>query len=99
MIAFHITNRFLNLEPVLASLADQAEWAGFRYDFFDLAGGKAFDEQTGETVSSWVLMASDPAHLGTLNTDTHLRPLRAPAGQRVWTDDYSNLLSVFDWRF
>lgn len=99
VVAFHITNRYINLEPVLAALARRANWSGFRYDFHELANGQALDELTGETVSSWVILSSSPSHLGSLIEDRHMRPLVDKPDQRVWTDDYSNLLSVLEWRF
>lgn len=99
VVAFHITNRFLNLEPVLAKLAEESNWSGYRYDFRDLANGEAFDEKTGETVSSWVFLTEKTESLGRLASDSHLQKLQGKPDQRIWTDDYSNLLSVFEWRF
>ncbi len=96
VVAFHITNRYLNLEPVLATLARRAEWSGFRYDFRELTNVTGIDQKTGETVSAWVLLTAQTANLGTLAQDSHLRPLVERPNQRVWTDDYSNLLSVFE---
>lgn len=99
VVAFHITNRFLNLEPVLAKLAEESKWSGYRYDYFKLDNGAAFDEKTGETVSSWVFLSANQQALGSLASDPCLRPLVGKPEQRIWTDDYSNLLSVFEWRF
>jgi hypothetical protein len=99
VVAFHITNRFLNLEPVLAKLAEESNWSGYRCDFRDLANGEAFDEKTGETVSSWVFLTEKTESLGRLASDSHLQKLQGKPDQRIWTDDYSNLLSVFEWRF
>ena len=96
VLAFHITNRYLNLEPVLATLARRAQWSGFRYDFRELSSLKGIDEQTGETVSAWVMLSARPSNLGALTEDRHLQPIVEKPGQRVWTDDYSNLLSVFE---
>jgi hypothetical protein len=94
VISFHISNRFLDLEPVLAALARQGNWLGYRYDFKDVSGNKGIDEKTGETASSWVMMTRETVHLGSMIDDAKLRPLQGNIQHRIWTDDYSNLLSV-----
>jgi hypothetical protein len=99
VMSFHISNRFLDLEPVLAALARQASWLGFRYDFRDNFGNKGIDEQSGETASSWGVLARQTANLGAMADDKKLRPLKEGSDHRIWTDDYSNLLSVLDSRF
>ncbi len=64
---------FLNLEPVLAKLAEESKWSGYRYDYFKLDNGAAFDEKTGETVSSWVFLSANQQALGSLASDPCLR--------------------------
>jgi len=99
VVSFHISNRFLNLEPVLSALSRESQWVGYRYDFDASKDGSALDEKTGESSSSWVVMASAAMDLGSLTHDPSLRPLKDAPDQRVWVDDYSNMLSVFEWRF
>ncbi len=99
VVSFHISNRFLDLEPVLAALARQADWLGYRYDFRDISGSKGIDEQSGETASSWVVLARRPANLGELAHNENLQPLQEKSNHRIWTDDYSNLLSVLEDRY
>jgi hypothetical protein len=95
---FHISNRFLDLEPVLAGLAHQAKWLGYRYDFRDISGANGIDEQTGETASSWVVLARKQEDLGSMVHHKKLQPLQSKPRHRIWSDDYSNLLSVLDSR-
>jgi hypothetical protein len=47
--------------------------------------------------TAWAALAADPAYLGSLSTDPRWRPLRVRDGVRLWTDDYSNIFSVFIW--
>jgi SAM-dependent methyltransferase len=94
LLAFHVSNQYLDLKPVLGALAEDAGLAALFQD--DLA--IAPDEQArGKSASQWVLLARDQADFGTLATDPRWQPL-AGAGAAVWTDDFSSILSVLRWR-
>jgi hypothetical protein len=54
------------------------------------------DRPKGYFGSSWAALARDTLALSPLPV-TWL-PLEERGGLRVWTDDYSNVLSVFRWR-
>lgn len=88
IIAFHISNRYLDLGPVLLHLARDAGLDG--YEEFD-----SQDESIDKLDSHWVVLAREPKHLGMLMADRRWKPLRDRPGVAVWTDDYSNLFSVF----
>ena len=138
ILAFHISNRYLDLEPVLGNLAADRGLAGFiEHDGIGGIPGKA--------ASSWVVMAQRETTLdglvhegrwqewqaknnwetgrevlemlaafpdtgGIVHADgfvylalfAHLkapwRRLKVRPEVGVWTDDYSNLLRVFDWK-
>jgi hypothetical protein len=138
LLAFHISNRYLTLEPVLGNLAEELGLAGVIEH--DLATGF-----TGKAASSWVVLARQPSTLDRLlhegrfaqwqeehgwaaSQDAMLlvsglpdlggraqsqgticwalmerlqapwRRLKVRPEVGVWTDDYSNLLRVFDWK-
>ena len=87
ILAFNISNRHLDLEPVLAEAGRN----------FGLAGLLIAD--TGQTdplsaPSGWVLLSRDPALLGAPAIAAVGRDLHKTAGIRLWTDDYSNLFQV-----
>ncbi|MCI0459790.1 MAG: fused MFS/spermidine synthase, partial [Gemmataceae bacterium] len=89
ILAFHISNRYLGLETVLADLAkDAALFCRWR----DLPGVPG----EGKDRSQWVVLARRDDHLGQL-ARKGWNTVRADPGRRVWTDDYSNLLQVFRW--
>jgi len=139
-IAFHVSNRYLDLKPVLANLA-QEEGLTVYYNSDD--EGDSWNPLSpfhGKTGSTWVVLARDEKHLERLWTTKTWLPRRkemqgfvaplvvVPDGGMglhnlalglygasetikapwkkaetepkvgVWTDDYSNLLSVFMWR-
>lgn len=84
LLAFHISNRYLDLEPLLSGVAKQTSLVGrFRHD----------DDHSvvGRYPSIWVVFARNDAALGDLIGDKRWRPLQ---GDVVWTDDFSNILSL-----
>jgi hypothetical protein len=90
LLVFHISNRYINLEPVLANLAKE----------FGLVGLAQIDEDLSipeKAASHWVVLARKHAALGGLATDHRWQPIKENPAVGLWTDDYSNLLSVIDW--
>jgi hypothetical protein len=85
MIAFHISNRYLNLEPLLSGLSMRTGLTGF------LRTDRDADLSAGKYPSVWVVMARDEASLGPILNDSRWQRLH---GNIVWTDDFSNLLEV-----
>jgi hypothetical protein len=93
LLVFNISNRHLDLEPVLGSLARQAALvARVRRD---PAGAEA--RARGRTPSAWLVMARRAADLGPLAEDPRWTPARAPVGFRAWSDDFSPLLDAIAW--
>ena len=84
MLAFHISNRYLNLEPLLSGLSRRAGLVAFiRKDLEH--------NVVGRYPSIWVLMARNESALGSIVSDDRWRPVQ---GDMVWTDDFSNILSL-----
>lgn len=94
VLAFHISNLHLELEPVFANLARDAGLACLVRDDTAISSEEAAQ---GKSPSIWLVMARQPADLAKLNSDPRWRPARGN-NQAVWTDDYSSLLRVFRWR-
>src|SRR6185369_3170763 len=91
-VTFHISNRYLRLEPVLSELARDARLAGaFGADTNLTTAQKAFNAST----SDWVVLARRATDLAALTRLPGWRPLQPRADVRVWTDDFSDILSVF----
>jgi hypothetical protein len=139
LIAFHISNRYLDLDPVLGNLAAEVGLVGYIENDRE-------NDIPGKASSSWVVLARQQ---GTLDRLVHedrwkqwqtehgwaasgealqmlsaipdasggiqtqaaaglalLEGLKAPWRKLkvrpevgVWTDDYSNLLRVFEWKY
>jgi spermidine synthase len=91
LLALHISNRYLSLEPVLGNLAEDLHLAGVaEYD-------SDFLRYPGKRASQWVLLARRRKDFGNLTRDPRWKPLQRRPEVGVWTDDYSNLLGVFKW--
>jgi hypothetical protein len=86
VLAFHISNRHLDLRPILGALA--ADAGLLAYAQLDAAGDRAI----GHTGSSWMVMARDAQALESLTRDS--RWVRAEAGSDLWTDDFTNVVKA-----
>ena len=53
------------------------------------------DEYPGKAASDWVILARRSEDFGKLVEDKRWQPTKDDPVVGVWTDDYSNLLSVF----
>jgi hypothetical protein len=95
ILAFQISNIYLQLGPTLGALARDAGLVCLIRD--DTAVSQA-EIDAGKFPSTWVVMARSRADLGTLATDPRWTPVNVPPGTQVWTDDYSNLLRVIKWK-
>lgn len=93
LLLIHISNRFIELEPVLAAAVKSR----------GLAAAIRADNPPGVTEytpSSWVVIARNQARLddlARLSPKTPLRPLSPPAA-RLWTDDHASILPYVQWQ-
>jgi spermidine synthase len=90
ILAVHISNRFLDLEPVLARIGEAAGLATRVVHDEPGTAGHAFK-------TDWVLFAADPATLAAPLLAVS-EPAQARAGQSLWTDQFNNLLEVLKSR-
>jgi len=86
VIAVHVSNRFLDLKPVLLSIAEKH---GLEYAYVHETG----DE--GGTTSDWVLMTRYKPFILKKEIVDSTVPVAPQPGLRLWTDDYNNLIQVF----
>ena len=91
VLLMHISNRHLELEPVLGNVSRDA----------GLVCRAQFDQENentpGKFVSHWVVMSRDEGDLGSLADDSRWSSCATDPDSAVWTDDFSNLLSTFAW--
>jgi SAM-dependent methyltransferase len=92
ILALHISNRYLRLEPVVANLAEDGRYARLLQhgDTGDIRGG---------VEASWAILARRPEDFGEMASDARWTEARLDPEPAVgtWTDDFHNLVSVFKW--
>ncbi|AGA27699.1 spermidine synthase [Singulisphaera acidiphila] len=87
ILAFHISNRSIELESVLGALARDAGLAcRIRSD----RNLRPEERLAGKQESIWAMMADRESDLGGMATDPKWAPPR-PRGGSVWTDDFSSI--------
>ncbi len=99
LLVFQISNLYLQMSPILAALADDAQLKILTADDTFVSPQEIAN---GKFPSRWVVMARNNADLDELarNSSSPGRWVKVDrrAGTKVWTDDYSNLLSIIKWR-
>lgn len=97
ILAFHISNIYLDLAPTLGALANDAHLAS-RIEVSTLLQTEI---DQGKFPSIWVVMSRSEVDLATLDSDddppSKWLALPARPGAEVWTDDFSNQLSAIRW--
>src|SRR5262249_50558518 len=93
VIAFHISNNYFELEPVLAAIADRLGLVGLsrRDRGSDLTEA---DHRRGRMPCHWLLMAPSSEGLKWVAGDQRWKPLTARPKAPVWTDDHANVLGA-----
>ncbi len=91
VLMFNVSNRYVNLAPILAGEASALSLVS--YEKIDGAVTPA-QAAAGKFPSDWVVMAGDTDALGDLPTRAGWRSLGVSPGVPLWTDDFSDVLSV-----
>jgi hypothetical protein len=91
IVAFHVSNRSLRLDRVLAALARRNNSMSLR------AVDGEHNPKTGKDPSEWVVMARQSPAFDVLSQNNNWRLLEGRTEANAWTDDFSNILSVFRW--
>jgi spermidine synthase len=94
VVAVHISNVYLDLKPVLAAVAKDANCAFAHRDDIDLSPRETLD---GKSPSQWIVISRSPETLQPLLVGDrwHRSTANYP---RPWTDDFSDVLSIMRWR-
>lgn len=94
VLAVHVSNRYLNLRPAVAALVADA---GLVAMLGEDRRPTAADRARMITASVWIAVARGEEVLEPLGMRSRWQPLELPPGERVWTDDYSNVLGAMVW--
>jgi spermidine synthase len=91
IIAFHISNNYLSLAPVVQEEADHAGLQAVMVSTED-------DDDTGAFSSDWVLVTANEKFLELPEIANASEKIEPKPGLRLWTDDYSSLLAILNLR-
>jgi spermidine synthase len=92
IIAVHISNRFLDLKPVLANLAGELGLSA------RLVRDEPDESDTRDSRSDWVLIAAGQDTLEQAPLAGRTEALKPDARVGVWTDQFNNLLAIIKSR-
>jgi SAM-dependent methyltransferase len=95
LLMVHISNRYLDLQPVVAAAAAHG-WAARIRTYYPGPRDRALHAGA----SMWVAMSPSPATIARLEADRSVdwRRLEPTAGFAPWTDDHASILPVIKWR-
>lgn len=95
MILYNISSRLLNFRPVLGNIAQELHLEGY-----SLNEGVT-DEETirfGRYSAHWAVLTPEPQLIQSLVANPQWVRLVPEPAQPVWSDDYYNILGIFDWK-
>jgi SAM-dependent methyltransferase len=92
VIAFHLSNRYLDLPPLVGRLG-AAHSPAFQIRLDEDAASES-ERGQGKFASIWVVLFRDLADIGEVKKDLRWQSMSIPEGP-IWTDRFSNLLSVW----
>jgi hypothetical protein len=89
VIAFHISNQYVDLAPVLGNVAAAHGLSCYLQEDTHVTA-----RTIGKFRSRWVAMARSPADLGRVAHDRRWRLCPSDPDARTWTDDYANVTAA-----
>jgi len=90
IVAYHISNSHVDLEPAIALLAASSGMQAARIFTPE-------DRERGEFEAHWMLLSDNAEFFAQPEVRAAARPPLFKPGLRLWTDDYSSLLPLLRW--
>ncbi|HEY4306893.1 MAG TPA: fused MFS/spermidine synthase [Gemmatimonadaceae bacterium] len=87
VVAFHVSNRYLQLASVVRQLAEHAGMQAIGIHTED-------DDPHAVFGAEWILVTSNPELAATFKISADTEEVAIPPGLRRWTDDYNSLLPI-----
>jgi hypothetical protein len=99
LIVLHISNRYFKLSPVVARILSQLQLHSLekfddpknyslKYDWYD---------EIQLSKSFWVAASPDLQRVSQLKIFPGWKSMKINHAYSIWTDDYANLLQVYNW--
>lgn len=96
LLLVHISNRYLDLEPVIAASAAAGGWRMRLLNFKPSPEQEALNS----SASLWIALSRSPRTMDRLTGASNARwePLNPRHGFAAWTDNHASLLPLIRWR-
>ncbi|HEY5713521.1 MAG TPA: fused MFS/spermidine synthase [Allosphingosinicella sp.] len=99
IVLFHISNRYLDLKPVVADIAAREGWTATMLQYVP----DEDEESLNATISVWIAMSRDPAAIDRLvglsgDDSIYWEMVEPRPGFTGWTDDHASILSIINFR-
>ncbi len=91
LIVFHVSNQYIDLEPVIAEIAADA---GLHAVSVHSHG----DDQNGLYFSDWIVVTSNQGFLRQPEVFNNGFPTHRRTDLRLWTDNYSSVFPLLKWQ-
>ena len=95
LLLFHISNRYLDLAPVLARLATDLKLVALIQNDTHIS---SLEAEEGKLSSRWVILARGEKAVDPFLKDERWHRLDGQSGGELWTDEFSNVVKVISWR-
>lgn len=90
LLLLHISNRYLDLNPITLALADHLGWKAVRIDADD-------DDELGIYGSTWIIITANEEFLAESEVQRTHSPWDEDQAKLLWTDDYASLWQVISY--
>jgi len=99
IVLFHISNRYLDLKPVIADLAAHEGWRAALLQYVP----EGNEEAMNATISVWIALSRNPATIDRLialsgDDGLYWEPIEPTPGFAGWSDDHASILPIINFR-
>ena len=99
IVLFHISNRYLDLKPVIADIAARDGWTATMLQYVP----DEEEEVLNATISVWIALSRDPATIDRLvglsgDDSIYWEMVEPRPGFAGWSDDHASILPIINFR-
>nr|WP_114950757.1 fused MFS/spermidine synthase [Sphingosinicella terrae] len=99
IVLFHISNRYLDLQPVIADIAEHGGWTTALLEYVPTEE----EEMLNATLSVWIALSREPESIDRLvrlsgEDSINWTMLESRPGFSGWTDDHASILPIISYR-
>jgi len=94
-LLFHISNRYMDLAPVLARIARELNLLPYIWNDLQIS---SWESAEGKSASRWILLAPNSHVARHYAADGSWHPLGGSVETDLWTDEFSDVVKMLRWR-